>query len=567
MRPRLLVSSVMIVLVGLLIGGLTASEVVLSKQSTSPVTTGEKGVTTADQVPTDTASPVQDTDLTVDENLTAVEDLAVWDRENRYMVQQQNERQEKAPLPLGNHVDSPEDRAEGAQRVLVVGDSFVWGFGQYDLDRVWHRVTATELSRKFGAGAYHFLPIGTYGTSMLSYAEYLSSEQLDRYDPDVIVIGFVANDWIPDGTIEKICGANSGDGIAACPKGMQALLRTGQRSEMDIERLGGDDYVNCMTGRGGIISKMTTKFLGPLFPRTTRAILRNICDRYGYAGATGTERLDDLNDVEASPYWPLFLDAIETIVENAGDTPVLVLPTEVGGKGAQEHSELVLSALREGGMTLVPTPRSDALNERQWESRSELWVNPADSHPNSFLSQAYGMDLYDFIAKKYPSRPGSASKERRSLLSNFVPSSLVVEPGREGSVTVSHDPESRRSEDQAITSDYWGNAAEPQNAPCATLGRPFAQVVLNPQVLDEPVKVRLVVEEMGAPAMVLSQMTYDEDGRLSYRKAMVVRSGDRVTLWFDRNTTGFVLAAPRSGCEQDEPILLPGFKLSIEDLT
>jgi len=557
----------MIILGVLLIGGLTVSEVLLSKQSGAPIATGEQGGTSADLEPSDAAYPVLDGDQTVDENIVAVGDLAVWDRENRFMVQQQNTRQGRAPSPLGNHVDSPEDRVVGAQRVLVVGDSFVWGFGQYDLDRVWHRVTATELSRKFGAGAYHFIPIGTYGTSMLSYAEYLSREQLDRYEPDIIVIGLVANDWIPDGTIEKICGATSGDGIAACPKGMQALLRTGQRSEMDLERLGGDAYVRCVTGRGGIISKMTTKLLGPMFPRTTRAMLRNICERYSYPGATGTERLDDLNDVESSPYWPLFIDAIKTIVENAGDTPVLVLPTEVGGQDAQEHSEVVLAALREVGMKLVPTPRSDALNERQWESRSELWVNPADSHPNSFLSQAYGMDLYDFIAEKYPSGVSPVNKQRRSLVSNFVPSSLTLESGLDEVLTITHDPASQRSIDQAVTSDYWGVPTEPQNAPCATLGRPYAQVVLNPQVLEDPVELRLVVEEMGAPAMVLSQMTYDENGRLTYGKTMIVRSGDRMTLQFDRYTTGFVLAAPRSGCGQDAPILLPGFRLSIAELS
>jgi len=78
-------------------------------------------------------------------------------------------------------------------RILVVGDSYVWGFGLSNSNQIWWNMMARELERRgYGCEVY---AVALGGAS--TYDEYLwlrDTTLLEDIQPDLIVLGFVHND-------------------------------------------------------------------------------------------------------------------------------------------------------------------------------------------------------------------------------------------------------------------------------------------------------------------------------------------------------------------------------------
>jgi len=82
---------------------------------------------------------------------------------------------------------------EGPAKILVVGDSFVWGDGLTNLNQIWWNVMARELERR----GYDCEVYALGRPSASTYDEYLwlrDTGVLDDIRPDLIIIGYVTND-------------------------------------------------------------------------------------------------------------------------------------------------------------------------------------------------------------------------------------------------------------------------------------------------------------------------------------------------------------------------------------
>jgi lysophospholipase L1-like esterase len=83
---------------------------------------------------------------------------------------------------------------EGRRRILVLGDSFVWGDGYSNANDIWWRQLEREL-RQRGYGDVDVIAAGVNGASTQDQLRWLKTLGIDGLgSPDVIIFGYVTND-------------------------------------------------------------------------------------------------------------------------------------------------------------------------------------------------------------------------------------------------------------------------------------------------------------------------------------------------------------------------------------
>ena len=99
------------------------------------------------------------------------------------------------------------------KRILIIGDSFIWGDGFTNINTIWWRQLQWELERR----GYHNVDViaaGTNGASTQDELEWINTPGfLDETHPDAIVFGYVTNDpQIRDGDgVDKVKVLSSND--------------------------------------------------------------------------------------------------------------------------------------------------------------------------------------------------------------------------------------------------------------------------------------------------------------------------------------------------------------------
>jgi hypothetical protein len=84
----------------------------------------------------------------------------------------------------------------GKKRILVVGDSFVWGWAQDNINNVWWKQLSYAL-KKNGYQDVEIIAAGMNGFSIVDETQkiILDEEYIESIQPDLIIIGYVYNDW------------------------------------------------------------------------------------------------------------------------------------------------------------------------------------------------------------------------------------------------------------------------------------------------------------------------------------------------------------------------------------
>ena len=488
--------------------------------------------------------------VSVDTILEIPDDVEIWHRDNAYMAKQ-------LESPTGftkdreNSVSSPEDNESEAFKILIVGDSFVWGWGFYDTDRVWHQILNSKLSDKFGAGSYQIEAVAHQGTSMISYSEYLTVDEIKKHDPDLIVIGFLPNDWQADGSEKRICRGKTGTGNSvesACKLGAWYTR---------------PEYVKCLEGRSNFIGATLRRVVKPFFPRAANSLIERLCDPKSFPDDiySPNELREMGNDPEQSPYWQMYLDSISAIRSNAGIVPVVALPTSTN---EYISNPVVYKALKSGGIKVIQTPATIALlSGDRSRGQKMLWINPADPHPNPELHYAYGTDIFNYISTTYPNK-AKRSHYSMSLLSNFSPSSMNLSVSTDSQdVSFGHDPSSWASMRQTVSNDYRTVPTPPQVVPCAPYGRPHARFVFNPDVLATAFTAKITLDDAYDTTLVFSTVSYGSNGQEIFSRPVPFKPGQTFNTRFDRSTTSFVVGSAATGCPVGKTINLSAFDLSV----
>ena len=115
-----------------------------------------------------------------------------WWHENERLVLNLRRNGASMESPLIHMVgDAPPALSKSRPRILVIGDSFVWGDGYANLNDVWWKQLDRELARR--GYDVEIIAAGWGGISTpreLTYAKTL----VPQYDPDLVIYGYVTND-------------------------------------------------------------------------------------------------------------------------------------------------------------------------------------------------------------------------------------------------------------------------------------------------------------------------------------------------------------------------------------
>ena len=341
-----------------------------------------------------------------------------WRRENYYVNYANYQRVGSGPLLETQNGDGahPDD----AFRVLVLGDSYSYGYGSPDLDARWPTRLEVELERRLGTGRTRVDMLVKPGAATVDQAAWLESY---RRPYDVVVIGYTWNDLFPG---EPVRAAWDGSG---CP-----LRQDGGPGSLNIDgKVGFDCTVERL--QGGSLDDVAA----------------------GYAAAPGRE----------------LAAAFSRIVAAADGRRVLALQLLT----SQREFELqrVEPLMRDAGVTEIdPRPILDLIGSvGSGPGRFDLMVDPSDPHPSRVLADVYARLVADAVEPLVTGRRGGAVE--RPLVSNHLPHTMRgVATGERWELDL--DPAAL----ETVTYHEDGEALAPQYVPCMTINAPHARVMFDP---------------------------------------------------------------------------------------
>jgi hypothetical protein len=282
------------------------------------------------------------------------------------------------------------------RRILVIGDSFVWGPAYLTLNHLWWRQLAIELERR-GYRDVEVFAVGHPGWSTRRQLD-CARQTIPAVKPDLVIWGYVTND--PDEKlIPQIFDLQNDSPI---PDRVRRRLKWALPNLLfKFESLRAD--------------KLAQQYAGPkygyLYPDWELQLLQgeNFV-RYRHTVNEGSQFLRDSNV-------PAFL---------------LTLPSLPCREYFEPRYAPVLPIWREAGVTVHNTldefiGRYGNVPEKGPEALA--WgVNPADSHPGPRATHFHAARAADFIEQHWPHAlgPKDPSREHELAINDWLPHDLNV---------------------------------------------------------------------------------------------------------------------------------------------
>jgi hypothetical protein len=479
--------------------------------------------------------------------VVASDDLFTWDRENSFLMTQNSLRQGWGPELRSQ---TPETKvADDRIHVVVAGDSYVWGQGAEDLDMLWPRQLELELNR-LQPDRYRVTRLGRLPSSTMQVADWLHPERIAELDPDVIVFGYLNNDFFPTLEERSLCRR-----YATCTEDGEPPFAWNPRN---------GPLVACIRGDDSVLGKVFQRLVNPLFPYVGRWLINRYCDPD--RAARNTDKIAEgiwMSDPAANPYWEHFTEATRRLATDVGTTPIAVYVYDSAFDDASlPKQRAVRDAFTDAGMTVLQPIRVEELRSRT-QDHTTHWINPGDSHPGMPLTRMFALDVAQYIRSLPLTRPNTPSTTQRELLSNYLPATL----------TVDSDVDSARIQGSPLTDEFVsangmqtsvrGKPTPLQETPCARMGRPHVRLMFDPYT-PTGTKLRVSLGNTGG-GLVAQTTGYDVDGNEVRGVARLVNPGSSFVIDVVDGVNGLLLGERRAGCP-NERLQTPIFDLHIERL-
>jgi lysophospholipase L1-like esterase len=298
----------------------------------------------------------------------------------------------------------------GKKRILVLGDSFVWGDGSESVNQLWWRQLQLELARR-GYPKVEVIAAGLNGASTRDQKDWLSA-LIPKYKPDLIVLGYVTND--PEERRQ--------DGSAYVP--------------MMNKELPDEDPVLAKLGK--VLPNLTGQ-LKQIRKLSRQAALARTTDKKEYADW----EMAILEGDNFAQYKRTVGSLAETL--KAHDTPafVITLPAGFQNKTREnvtlsnnffesvrtynaERYAKVKPLFQDAGLLFVDTndafasaASSDPILKAS-SSALRLGINPGNGHPGTFSTHFYAASAADVIEKNFPQALGEKDAQAGSAEAQSV---------------------------------------------------------------------------------------------------------------------------------------------------
>ena len=300
-------------------------------------------------------------------------------------------------------------KASGKSRILVIGDSFVWGDGYVNANDIWWRQLERELHRR-GYWDVEVVAAGFGGASTQKQLEWLRAGGLSRLgSPDLLVFGYVTNDPdVRDATGRPLIKQLGRD---LPPGDWQVLDRT--------------------------LGRVAPNLAGQLRQRLVAKAQAGSRDTYSYS------------DWELKLLEPPNIDAyrkvvreLKTFLDGTGKPSfVVTLPNHPGPDHFRVRHAPVAEIFRSADLRF-----HDLLDDfvREYPPGGEVlqWgINPANGHPGTVSTRFYARKTADILERDYPDLLGAKSPlpaGRRPRINDWMPPAADVREVRDGEWVLSY---------------------------------------------------------------------------------------------------------------------------------
>ncbi len=297
---------------------------------------------------------------------------------------------------------APGPPTPGRRRILVIGDSFVWGDGYLNANDIWWRQLERELRHR-GYFDVEIIAAGINGASTQQQLQWLQDPgYLEGIEPDLILLGYVTND--PDMITD--------DG--------QHLVR----------QIGREVPLPEWPGLDATLGRVAPTLAEQLKPKLTEKWASKLSDAYLY------------RDWERRLLTPPNIDAYARVVQALGEasrrmgTPVLVF-TLPGAPSAETFGPLytpVAPLFAAAGLPffnlLDAFVRAYPPEDGQIGASILRWgVNPANGHPGPIATRFYAREVADVLERDAPRALGARSARPRPVapkINDWMPPSVAV---------------------------------------------------------------------------------------------------------------------------------------------
>ncbi len=444
-------------------------------------------------------------------------DLPVWEKQNKYVNTMNGLRYGFGP-ELRRQVVRPEVR--DTVRVLVVGDSWVWGFSVEDADSRWPALLEQQLNKDTRIN-YEVITLARSGASHMDMADWLTPKRIASLRPDVIAIGYLDNDVVPSYEEKALCKK-----FGTCVVEGSAMKTA---SQANLRR------IRCLKGDSSLFSKVV-EVLSSRFPQ----FAARAADRYCSAERFESEYVEE-NEFEIkkapdkSEYWPLYTQSVRAIASSVGEIPTFLFPyspENVNHPGVK----LVLDTFRNSGIDVVLGERTTYVARTM--SKADRSVNIIDGHPSRLQAMSYAADVAQHIRTLNLRQRPSQEPPKNPLISNYLPLDLYISPSNHERMSIRSALSSEPPTGSTLGMDI--------QAPCTVLGRPYARVMFDPVSRPSIVKRSLRVSIKVSGNRLLLPISHDVKGREIFGQPIMVSDEALVTL--PEGTAGIMITGVRSGC-------------------
>jgi len=325
---------------------------------------------------------------------------------NTLMVMTQEKLTQKYEYPLMAIKGRDSIGEKKKPRILVLGDSFVWGYGLSNMNQIWWNMMARELERRgYDCDVY---AAGIFGAR--TYDEYVwlrYTTLLEDIQPDLIILGYVTND--PD---------------------MSWL--DGRKSDWELVRSYGDRALGC-------------GWLRPLFPGLYDYL--NMMFVFMGHDADGNSYAVWYYTLTTSENLEIFsihlLQPMGEFIRESG-IPLVVIPTSIGLLEDIEECKDVMPLFERAGFPVYDPLRMLYEHALLKKYRRLMYANPIDGHPGPASSWLLGRYAADVVEQDYATimeKNGDGGGRSTYLIevNDWMPPELDPQPIRESDTSSQYD--------------------------------------------------------------------------------------------------------------------------------
>jgi hypothetical protein len=321
----------------------------------------------------------------------------LWSRHNKLVEENHRRKTTTNECELRHWTGEPLPASDPTRRkILVLGDSFVWGPPYITLNHLWWRQLAIELQRR----GYHNVDVVAAGQPGWSTRRQLECAKtlLPELKPDLILWGYVTND--PD---EKLVRQIFD---------LQDKFPLGQRARSALKRL----FPNLMFKFEAMRSdKLAVQYAGPdhgyAYPDWELKLLE------GENFARYRQTIDEVASLLQQSKIPAFIQPLPHLPSREYFEPRYAPVRELWQSAGLTVNDTLDPFISRYG--IAPTTGPDSL---RWG------INPADSHPGPKATHFHAIAAADFLEQSWPELlgPKDATQPHQLAINDWLPHNLNV---------------------------------------------------------------------------------------------------------------------------------------------